>query len=127
MALSFKKRIGGSKGLAIDIRHGFGVKIAGSVNVLVVHSVAERQIWVLGVRVVGDERVELVKCAVIECTMPIYEIRLGMGVLALGEVGGVRVFPLRLLVKGRQGSKTKKRRDLNDADKQQTQGEFAQI
>lgn len=111
-------------GLAIDLRHGFGVRVAGSVNVLVVHYLAESEIWVLGVRMVGsegEERVELEKCAVIECMKPIYEIRVSMGVLVLGEVGGVRVFPLRPMIKGGQGLR-KKTKDLNGvgAGEQQT-------
>lgn len=96
---------------------------------LVVHSVAESQIWVLGVRVVGGEggeRVELEKCAVVECTRPIYEIRVSMGVLVLGELGGVRVFPLRPMVKGGQGLK-KKRRDLNGAGEPQNRGKLAKF
>ncbi|XP_020255164.1 uncharacterized protein LOC109831955 isoform X2 [Asparagus officinalis] len=126
-SLSFKKRTGRrSNEVDLGLRHGIGVRVAGSVNVLVVHSVAESQIWVLGVRVVGGEggeRVELEKCAVVECTRPIYEIRVSMGVLALGEVGGVRVFPLRPMVKGEQGLK-KKRRDLSGAGEPQNRGKL---
>lgn len=44
--------------------------------------------------------VDLVKCAVVDCVLPIYSIGMSMGVMVLGEIGGVRVFPMRVLVKG---------------------------
>lgn len=44
--------------------------------------------------------VDLLKCAVVDCDLPIYSIGMSMGVMVLGEIGGARVFPLRMLVKG---------------------------
>ncbi|KAJ6796846.1 Uncharacterized protein M6B38_220555 [Iris pallida] len=102
--LSFNNKLPRSKTLALNLSHGFGVRIVGSVNYLAVHSAASRQIWVLGARVLGDgsdgKAVDFVKCAVVECVAPIYDLRMEKGVLVLGEVDGVRVFPLRPLVKG---------------------------
>ncbi|KAL3619010.1 hypothetical protein CASFOL_037238 [Castilleja foliolosa] len=40
------------------------------------------------------------KCAVIDCCLPVYTIRVLFGVLILGEENGVRVFPLQPLIKG---------------------------
>lgn len=50
----------------------------------------------------GKEKVsvDLLKCAVVDCDLPIYSIGMSMGVMVLGEIGGVRVFPMRMLVKG---------------------------
>lgn len=47
--------------------------------------------------------VELKKCAVIELVDPVSEMCLGLGCLILGERGGVRVFQLRSMIKGREG------------------------
>lgn len=47
--------------------------------------------------------VELKKCAVIELVDPVYEMSVGLGCLILGERGGVRVFQLRLMIKGKEG------------------------
>jgi hypothetical protein len=46
--------------------------------------------------------VELHKCAVVELepAQPVYAMEIAMGRLLLGEAGGVRVFPLRGLMKG---------------------------
>jgi hypothetical protein len=50
----------------------------------------------------GDgEMVKLMRCAVIECSVPVWSISVSSGVLVLGEDNGVRVFNLRQLVKGR--------------------------
>lgn len=48
--------------------------------------------------------VELKKCAVLELVDPVYEMCVGLGCLVLGERGGVRVFHLRLMIKGREGN-----------------------
>lgn len=67
----------------------------------------------------GDGAVSLVKCASIECTAPIYSMRVCMRVLILGEQDGVRVFPLRPLVKGLPANKKPdalKQFEGNDAD-----------
>jgi hypothetical protein len=58
---------------------------------------------VLGPRLAADGRtVELHKCAVVELepAQPVYAMEIAMGRLLLGEAGGVRVFPLRGLMKG---------------------------
>ncbi|KAJ4960280.1 hypothetical protein NE237_020190 [Protea cynaroides] len=92
-------------GVVVDLSHGFSVKLAGSVNVFALHSVSARKIFVFTAKMVGDEDdgvgVLLVKCAVIDCTAPICSMSILFGFLLLGEDNGVRVFPLRPLVKGR--------------------------
>jgi len=45
--------------------------------------------------------VKLMRCAVIECSKPVFSISVSSGFLILGEESGVRVFNLRPLVKGR--------------------------
>ncbi|RWW64849.1 hypothetical protein BHE74_00027885 [Ensete ventricosum] len=93
----------GRSAVALPLPHGLSVRLAGSVNVFVVHSIAASQIWVFAARLdAGAEAtIHLVKCAVVELTLPIYSITLSMGFMLIGEVDGVRVFPLRPLVKGR--------------------------
>ncbi|XP_043716414.1 uncharacterized protein LOC122664593 [Telopea speciosissima] len=92
-------------GVVVDLSHGFSVKLAGSVNVFALHSVSARKIFVFAAKMIGDEDdgvgVHLVKCAVIDCTLPICSMTILFGFLLLGEDNGVRVFPLRPLVKGR--------------------------
>ncbi|XP_073002978.1 uncharacterized protein [Typha latifolia] len=104
--ISFKRRTHSRAGLALDaLPHGLGVRLAGSVNVVALHSLAANQIWILAVKLTEKEGegtvLELKKCAVVEVLLPIYSIAVDMGCLILGEVGGVRVFPLRPLIKGR--------------------------
>lgn len=55
----------------------------------------------MSVRMIEGGIVRFTKCAVINCTLSIYSIGLSMTFLLLGEVGGVRVFPLRPLIKGK--------------------------
>ncbi|KAI3876229.1 hypothetical protein MKW92_014359 [Papaver armeniacum] len=88
-------------GLVVDLTHGISVKLVGSVNFFALHSVSAKKIWVFGAKVVDDESVKLMKCAVIDCCLPISSITISLGFLILGEDNGVRVFPLRTLVKGR--------------------------
>ncbi|MQL90806.1 hypothetical protein Taro_023402 [Colocasia esculenta] len=93
-------------GIVLDLRHGFSVTLAASVNVFVVHSSAAGRIWVYAARMLGqvgeeETAVEIIKCAAIECTSPIFSLQVSLGFLLLGEVGGVRVFPLKQLIKGR--------------------------
>ncbi|XP_010265241.1 PREDICTED: uncharacterized protein LOC104603029 isoform X2 [Nelumbo nucifera] len=92
-------------GVVVDLSHGFSVKLSGSVNVFALHSISARKIWVFAAKTVGDADdglgVNLMKCAIIDCTMPICSITVSFGFLLLGENNGVRVFPLRPLVKGR--------------------------
>lgn len=40
--------------------------------------------------------VKLMRCAVIECSVPVWSISVSSGVLILGEDNGVRVFNLRM-------------------------------
>ncbi|XP_064975904.1 uncharacterized protein LOC135618686 [Musa acuminata AAA Group] len=92
----------GRSAVALPLPHGLSVRLAGSVNAFVVHSIAASQIWVFAARLdAGAEAtIHLVKCAVVELTLPIYSITLSMGFMLIGEVDGVRVFPLRPLIKG---------------------------
>ncbi|CAN6446111.1 unnamed protein product [Victoria cruziana] len=102
----------GHLGVALDLAHGFSVRIAGSVNVFGVHSLSEKKIWVMAARLGdvgarGDRGeavfvVDLVKCAVIDCVLPIHTMRVFTGHLILGEDNGTRVFPLKGLVKGKR-------------------------
>ncbi|OAY70236.1 hypothetical protein ACMD2_27354, partial [Ananas comosus] len=96
-----------ARGLAVDaLPFGLGVRLAGSVNAVALHSLAAAQIWILAARASEAAAVvELSKCAVIELSTPIYAMAAGMGCLILGEVGGVRAFPLRPLIKGRAAKK----------------------
>lgn len=110
---------GDSASVLLPLRHGFSVALGGGVNVCALHSPAERRIWVMAARLAGDGAVGLVKCASIECTAPIYSMRVCARVLVLGEQDGVRVFPLRPLVKGLPASKKAdalKQVDGNGAD-----------
>ncbi|XP_042379792.1 uncharacterized protein LOC121972181 [Zingiber officinale] len=88
--------------VAFSLRHGHTIRLAGSVNAFVIHSVAVNQIWVFSAKLAAgeEETVHLMKCAVVELTLPIYSIKLSMGFMLLGEVDGIRVFPLRPLIKG---------------------------
>ncbi|XP_028216257.1 uncharacterized protein LOC114398269 isoform X5 [Glycine soja] len=45
------------------------------------------------------------RCAVIECSRPVFSVSVAFGFLILGEENGVRVFGLRRLVKGRSGKR----------------------
>lgn len=92
-------------GVIVDVSHGMKVLLTGSVNYLAMYSASAGKIWVFGVKLVGDERnLRLVKCAVIDCHSPVLSIRISLGCLILGELHGVRIFPLRALVKGGTGS-----------------------
>lgn len=42
------------------------------------------------------------KCAVIDLVLPVYSVAVSMGFLLLGEMDGVRVFPLRPLINGEE-------------------------
>ncbi|XP_020106259.1 uncharacterized protein LOC109722576 [Ananas comosus] len=96
-----------ARGLAVDaLPFGLGVRLAGSVNAVALHSLAAAQIWILAARTSEAAAVvELSKCAVIELSTPIYAMAAAMGCLILGEVGRVRAFPLRPLIKGRAAKK----------------------
>ncbi|KAL5226452.1 hypothetical protein ABZP36_014717 [Zizania latifolia] len=109
--LSFKRQASAS-GLPLHgLPFGLGVRLAGGVNAVALLSLAAGQIWVLAPRMAADRRtVELHKCAVVELepARPVYVMEVAMGRLLLGEAGGVRVFPLRDLMKSgieREGRK----------------------
>uniref|UniRef100_A0A6N2KXK4 Uncharacterized protein n=1 Tax=Salix viminalis TaxID=40686 RepID=A0A6N2KXK4_SALVM len=66
--------------------------------------VSSKKVCVFAVKLIDDGdgvMVKLMRCAVIECNVPVWSISVSSGVLVLGEDNGVRVFNLRQLVKGR--------------------------
>ncbi|KAK3035239.1 hypothetical protein RJ639_033873 [Escallonia herrerae] len=91
--------------VVFNVSHGVSVKLVGSVNVFVMHSASNRKIWVFAVKLVdGDDdgvSIKLMRCAAIDYSVPVFSISVLFGFLILGEDNGVRVFPLRPLVKGR--------------------------
>ncbi|KAG2599975.1 hypothetical protein PVAP13_5KG502207, partial [Panicum virgatum] len=101
--LSFKLHAS-SSGLPLQgLPFGIGVRLAGGVNAVALLSLAAGQIWVLAPKLATDGRtLELHKCAAVELepARPVYAMEVAMGRLLLGEAGGVRVFPLRGLMKG---------------------------
>ncbi|KAL3525436.1 hypothetical protein ACH5RR_013808 [Cinchona calisaya] len=106
-------------GVVFRVSHGVSVKLAGGSNVFAMYSVSNSRIWVFGVKLVSDfEEVKLIKCAVIDCVLPIFSMSVSFEHLILGEENGVRVLPLRPLVKGRdkkegKASSNSSRRNLN--------------
>uniref|UniRef100_A0A6N2LVY3 allene-oxide cyclase n=1 Tax=Salix viminalis TaxID=40686 RepID=A0A6N2LVY3_SALVM len=87
-------------GVLLDINHGVSIRIVASVNSFVLHSVSSNKVWVFAVKLIDDgEMVKLMRCAVIECSVPVWSISASSGVLILGEDNGVRVFNLRQLLK----------------------------
>ncbi|XP_019173084.1 PREDICTED: uncharacterized protein LOC109168504 [Ipomoea nil] len=88
-------------GVVFGVSHGVSVKLAGSVNVFAMYSISNAKVWVFSVKHLGHEEVKLMKCAVIDCSTPVFSMSLSFGFLILGEENGVRVLPLRPLVKGR--------------------------
>ncbi|KZV16702.1 hypothetical protein F511_28490 [Dorcoceras hygrometricum] len=98
-------------GVVFNTHHGVSMKLSGGINVFSLYSVSNAKIWVFAVRLIvdhgGAEALKLMKCAVIDCCFPIFEIRVLFGFLILGEEKGVRVFPLRPLVKGKQRKEKK--------------------
>ncbi|XP_011021212.1 PREDICTED: uncharacterized protein LOC105123353 isoform X2 [Populus euphratica] len=67
----------------------------------------------------GDgEMVKLMRCVLIECSVPVWSISVSSGVLILGEDNGVRVFNLRHLVKG----KVKNVKDISSNGKSDGKG-----
>ncbi|XP_048230380.1 uncharacterized protein LOC8287239 isoform X2 [Ricinus communis] len=90
-------------GVLMDANHGVSIKIVGSVNFFVMYSVSSRKVWVFALKRIGDgdrDEVKLMRCAVIDCCLPVWSISVSFGFLILGEDNGVRVFNLRQLVKG---------------------------
>ncbi|KAF3679473.1 putative geranylgeranyl pyrophosphate synthase, chloroplastic-like [Capsicum annuum] len=88
-------------GMVFRVSHGVSVKLVGDVNVFALYSISNGKVWVFAVKQLGGEEVKLMKCAVIDCSLPVFSISVSFGFLILGEDNGVRVFPLRPLVKGR--------------------------
>ncbi|CAA0839591.1 Unknown protein [Striga hermonthica] len=93
-------------GAVFRASHGVSVKLSGGANVFSMYSVSSSKIWVFAVRLIGDEgggeALKLIKCAVVDCCFPVCTVRVLFGFLVLGEDNGVRVFPLRPLIKGNQ-------------------------
>ncbi|XP_065854307.1 uncharacterized protein [Euphorbia lathyris] len=88
-------------GVLVDVNHGVSIKIIGSVNFFVMYSVSSRKVWVFALKLIGNgDAVKLMRCAIIECSRPVWSISVSFGFLILGEDNGVRVFNLRQLVKG---------------------------
>ncbi|KAK6150968.1 hypothetical protein DH2020_015900 [Rehmannia glutinosa] len=91
-------------GVVFRVNHGVSMKLTGGINVFTLYSVSNSKIWVFAVRLIGDEgggeALKLMKCAVIDCCLPVFTIRVLFGFLILGEENGVRVFPLHPLIKG---------------------------
>ncbi|CAN4083228.1 unnamed protein product [Withania somnifera] len=88
-------------GVVFRVSHGVSVKLVADVNVFALYSITNRKVWVFAVKQLGDEEVKLMKCAVIDCSLPVFSISVSFGFLILGEDYGVRFFPLWPLVKGR--------------------------
>lgn len=80
------------------------MKLSGGINVFSLYSVSNSKIWVFAVSLIGNEgtgeALKLMKCAVIDCCLPVFTIEVLFGFLFLGEENGIRVFPLQQLVKG---------------------------
>ncbi|KAI3451745.1 hypothetical protein Pfo_008410 [Paulownia fortunei] len=91
-------------GVVFKVNHGVSMRLSGGINVFSLYSVSNSKIWVFAVRLIGDEgggeALKLMKCAVIDCCLPVFTIRVLFGFLILGEENGVRVFPLQPLIKG---------------------------
>ncbi|GER42599.1 P450 reductase 2 [Striga asiatica] len=98
-------------GAVFRASHGVSVKLSGGANVFSMYSVSSSKIWVFAVRLIGDEgggeALKLIKCAVVNCWFPVCTVRVLFGFLVLGEENGVRVFPLRPLIKGNQRKEKK--------------------
>ncbi|CAK9155921.1 unnamed protein product [Ilex paraguariensis] len=92
-------------GVVFGVNHGVSIMLVGSINVFAMYSASNSKIWVFSVKIMDNEEdgvnMKLIKCALIDCTVPVFSISISFGFLVLGEVNGVRVFPLRPLVKGK--------------------------
>lgn len=106
-------------GVLVNVSHGVSVKLYGSVNVLAMYSISSSKIWVFAAKIAEDGDndgvvvVRLMKCAVIECRVPVWSISVSYGYLILGEDNGVRIFALRPLVKGRVKKYRRGSKNLN--------------
>ncbi|KAK7316204.1 hypothetical protein VNO77_35040 [Canavalia gladiata] len=95
-------------GVLLESKHGVSIKLAGSVNYFALYSVSSSKVWVFAVKAHDDDVggcVKLMRCAVIECSRPVWSVSVSFGFLLLGEENGVRVFGLRWLAKGRNGKR----------------------
>ncbi|XP_028084799.1 uncharacterized protein LOC114285884 isoform X3 [Camellia sinensis] len=105
-------------GVVFSVNHGISIKLVGSINVFAMYSVSNCKIWVFAAKMVDEDDngvvVKLIKCAVIDCSVPVFAISVSFGFLILGEENGVRVFPLRPLVKGRVKEHRRESKNLND-------------
>lgn len=102
--------------VVFGVSHGVSVTLAGGVNVFALYSASNSKIWVFAVRMVEEfQVVKLMKCAVIDCSLPVFSMNVSFNYLILGEENGVRVFQLRPLVKGRpkKDRRVNGRRNLN--------------
>ncbi|MCD7462370.1 hypothetical protein HAX54_048369 [Datura stramonium] len=88
-------------GVVFGVSHGVSVKLVADVNVFALYSISNGKLWVFAVKHLGGDELKLMKCAVIDCSLPVFSISVSFGFLILGEDNGVRVFPLRPLIKGR--------------------------
>ncbi|CAI9110709.1 OLC1v1010778C3 [Oldenlandia corymbosa var. corymbosa] len=103
-------------GVVFAVSHGVSLKLEGGSNVFALYSVSNSKIWVFAVKLVTEfEEVKLMKCAVIDCVFPVFSISIKFGHLILGEENGVRVLPLRSLVKGKtkKDGRVNSRRNVN--------------
>lgn len=116
--MSFDER---KLGVLFRVNHGVSIKLAGSINVFAMYSVSDCKVWVFAVKIVGEgDEVKLMKSAVIDCDLPVFSISVSVGFLVLGEENGVRVLPLRPLVKG-EIKKERRREVSKKADKLEVQ------
>ncbi|KAJ8751703.1 hypothetical protein K2173_025871 [Erythroxylum novogranatense] len=113
-------------GALVDVNHGVSVRIVGSTNFFVMYSVSSKKLCVFAVKLIGDgdgDVVKLMRCAVVECCVPVSTMSLSYGFLILGEDNGVRIFSLRQLVKGKAKIKNLKlNRNLDLNGKLDTKG-----
>ena len=112
--LEFDRKLG----VLFNVNHGISVKLAGSINVFAMYSVSNSKIWVFAVKMAGDDGdggvvLKLMKCAVIDCCVPVFSISVSGELLILGEENGVRIFQLRPLVKGRIRKEQRESKSLN--------------
>lgn len=86
------------------------MKLIGSINVFAMYSVSNRKVWVFAVKMMDKDKdkdeddeniIKVMRCAVIECCVPVFSVSVAFGFLILGEENGVRVFELRPLIKGK--------------------------
>ncbi|KAH1215526.1 hypothetical protein GmHk_13G036644 [Glycine max] len=101
-------------GVVLNAKHGASVRLAGSVNYFALHALSSNKVWVFAVKDDDDGGLRLMRCAVIECTRPVFSVNVAFGFLILGEENGVRVFGLRRLVKGRSGKRVGNSKQLRN-------------